>query len=427
MNDYRVQPTEVAQLERRASALYPLPARLSGLALVALAIGAVGFGVGLAVAPGRAWAALLANWLFWTGLCAASLVVAATFNIVGAWWGRVIQRVLTGLAAFLPFSVIPLLALWFGREHIFPWLTVDHHNPWLDAGPLFARNLAMLVVFIVVGMVYMKHMLRLDVGTLVEEGRIPREGLAARLSANWRGADVESRRSAGGQRTLAPIVILLYVLVFSFLSVDFEMSQTSHFRSTMYPVIYFIGCYYAAWAAAAILVALWRRVEPLQSLLVGPGIRDLGNMMWGAAIFFGYVLWCQYFVFWMGNLPHEAGWHIARWRTMPWAILSWAMLASGFIIPFFVLFARGVKQSPRALASVAVLSLLGVFLCRFFNIYPSLPDLGPSTLGLVEAAITVGFLGAVALPYLWLMRRVPPFPVEDPLFFRTLAARGVEV
>lgn len=427
MNEYRVKPKDVAQLEQRAAALYPLPARLNGLALAALVIGVAGFVGGLAVAPGRAWAALLVNWLFWTGVCAASLAVTATFNVAGAWWGRVIQRLLSGLSAFLPFSLIPLVMLWFGRAYIFPWITEGTHNPWLQAGPLFARNFAMLALFVAVGLLYVARMLRLDMGALVSEGRLPREGLAARLSGNWRGLEHERARSLGAQRMLAPLVILLYVLVFSFLSVDFEMSQSPHFRSTMYPVIYFIGCYYAAFAAAAVLVSLWRRVDPLHTLLLGPNVRDLGNMVWGAAIFFGYVMWGQYFVFWMGNLPHEAGWHIIRWRTMPWTALSWTMLATGFIIPFFVLFARGVKNNPRALATLSLLPMLGVLLNRFQNVYPSLPNLGPSTFGLVEVAVSVGFVGAVALPYLWLMRRVPPFPVEDPNFFRAVAARGVEV
>jgi hypothetical protein len=41
--------------------------------------------------------------------------------------------------------------------------------------------------------------------------------------------------------------------------------------------------------------------------------------------------------------------------------------------------------------------------------------------------VTLGFLGAVALPYLWLVRRVPLFPIEDPLWLKSLATRGVKV
>jgi hypothetical protein len=270
-------------------------------------------------------------------------------------------------------------------------------------------------------------MLRLDVGRLVEEGRMERKGLAARLSANWRGLEDERKSSLRSQRTLAPIVVLLYALGFSILSVDLEMSQATEFRSTMFPVIYFIGCYYAAFATAAVLSYLWRSMDPLKEMLVGPNIRDLGNMIWGACIFFGYVTWDQYFVFWMGNLPHEAAWHITRWRTLPWGILAWVMLTLTFIAPFLLMFARGLKRNPSTLAAIAFLPVLGVLLNRFLNVFPSQPNLGPNTFGLVEAAVTIGFVGAVALPYLWLMRRVPAFPVEDPNFFRALAARGVEV
>ncbi len=47
--------------------------------------------------------------------------------------------------------------------------------------------------------------------------------------------------------------------------------------------------------------------------------------------------------------------------------------------------------------------------------------------GCWSASTALGFLGGVTLLYVWLMRRVPLFPVEDPMFFHAVAVREVEV
>jgi hypothetical protein len=103
------------------------------------------------------------------------------------------------------------------------------------------------------------------------------------------------------------------------------------------------------------------------------------------------------------------------------------MLAVVFIAPFFLLFNRILKRRSTALAAVGMLGLVGVLLQRFLNVMPSVAALGPTDFGLAEVTVTLGFIGAVALPYLWIVRRVPIFPIEDPLFIKALVTRGVKV
>lgn len=427
MSDRRLQPTEVRRLEGYAGALYKPAAWIQSAAIVCLLIGAVGFAVGLKMSPGRAWGAFLANFLFWTGLSMASMAMAATFNVSHAWWGRPIQRITSALSAFIPVALIPLGILWFGRHEIFWWLEEADRSPWLRIGPLFIRDAAILVIASCFALWSMRGSIRPDLGAMIEDGVIPRTGFAAWVTRGWTSRGEEKARSMLTLKVLAPVYLLVYVFGMSFLIIDLAMSLNPGFRSTMFPVIYWIGEYFGSFAAATILLCCWRTLKPLDELFSVAYARDLANMLWGTSIFWGYVNWSQYFVIWMGNLPTESAYVAARWRTQPWEPLAYAMLACSFLVPFFLLFLRGLKRTPNAIAAIGALGLLGILIQRFLDIFPGMRTLGPSDFGLVEIAVTIGFLGAVALPYLWLMRRVPVFPVEDPLFLRGLATRGVEV
>lgn len=429
MNENRLQPEEVKSVNRSAATVYSPAAWLTPLAIVLVIIGIVGFMAALQISPGRAWGAFLANFLFWTGLAAAAVAIVATFNIAGSWWGRVVQRFVSPLATFLPVSLIGLLILWFGRNDLYQWTTWAERPEWLTSVPgVFIRDAVIILVMSVLGLWILFREARVDLGAMMEAGRLETpKGFVASLVKGWRGSEPEQLKTRRVMRTVSPIIIIFYVLGFTAISFDLEMSIARHWQSSMFPGIYWLGQFYAGFAATTVLLMLWRGRAPVDKVVSSHNLMDLGNMMWGCCIFWGYVNWAQYFVLWNGNFPHEASWHILRWRVQPWEGLAFVMLAVVFIAPFILLFNRLLKRQTAALAAVGFLGMLGVLLQRFLYVMPSVATLGPTDHGLAEVTVTLGFIGAVALPYLWFTRRTPLFPVEDPLFFKAVAARGVKV
>jgi hypothetical protein len=428
MNDNRLNPEEVQTIERTAASIYPPPAWTSIAAVVLLVIGIVGFTAALKISPGRAWGAFLANFLFWTGLAAGALAVVATFNIAGSWWGRMVQRLLTPLMGFLPFSLIGLLILWFGKDTIYQWVGWADRPAWLaNPSTVFIRDAIIILAMAIIGLWILYREFRVDLGAMGQANRVGSKGFTAFVTRGWKGNEREQMTTQRFIRNISPIIIFLYALGMSAISFDLEMSVQRHWQSSMFPGIYWLGQFYAAFAATTILFALWRLRAPVDEVISEHNLMDLGNMMWGACIFWGYVNWAQYFVLWMGNIPHEAAWHILRWRVAPWESLAFIMLACVFIAPFLLLFNRLLKRRAVPLAAVGVLAFVGVLLQRFLYVMPSVAHLGPTDYGLAEVTVTLGFLGAVALPYLWIVRRVPLFPIEDPLWLKSLATRGVKV
>src|SRR4051794_30412627 len=88
----------------------------------AAALGLASFGAGLVFAPGAAWGAVLACFLFWTGAAQGGPLLASAFHITEARWGRVVQRFSEVLGILLPLTLLGPPLLWLGRPHLFPEL-----------------------------------------------------------------------------------------------------------------------------------------------------------------------------------------------------------------------------------------------------------------------------------------------------------------
>ena len=84
---------------------------------------------------------------------------------------------------------------------------------------------------------------------------------------------------------------------------------------------------------------------------------DLGNLLFTLVVVWTYLVWCQFMLIWIGDLPRDNVWWLARSRGGWWWIAI-SIAVFQFAVPFFFLLLRAVKQNIRALASIAVLVLI---------------------------------------------------------------------
>jgi len=79
------------------------------------------------------------------------------------------------------------------------------------------------------------------------------------------------------------------------------------------------------------------------------------------------LFFAQYLTIWYENLPDETPFIIMRYGIgkSPWGWMGWAAFIIGYAIPFIVLQSRKVKQTPRLVAPIAIVILLGVSLERY--------------------------------------------------------------
>jgi hypothetical protein len=390
----------------------PMPKAVGTTALVLSVIGLIAFVVGLFVAPDRVWRAYHVNWLFFASLSSAGVVFVAVQRITTARWSRAIIRFMEGYVAFLPVAfVLLLLSVFVGKGHIFPW---THEAPpvtekvlYYNGAFLTTRVLIAFGLLTLLSLWYIYTSVRLDVGLVPEAGAGWARGLRARMRNGFRDERRELHSTHSLQGKLAVALVILFAYGWSILSFDLSMGMSLHFQSTLYGWWFFMGAWLCALTLFTLLTLAWRRFLAAELLVTDVHFHDLGKLCFAFTAFWGYLTFGQYLVIWYGNMPEETHW--ARLRLIdPWATSTVIAVVAVFVAPFFGLLSKAAKLFKPTLVLFTVVSLVGMWLVRYLEVYPSLYGEGAGLpLGIWEIGVTLGYVGLWGVCYLAFMNAFP--------------------
>ncbi len=390
----------------------PVAPRFKQIALVLAVLGLIVFIVGAATGNDRAWHAWHVNWLFFTVIASAGVMLSAVQRIVTARWSRAVIRISEANVAFLPAAFVMLLVTIIGKGHIFPWV---HEPPtqaekalWLDPTFWSIRTAMVFALLASLSLWYVYTAVRLDVGVLPEWGANWAKGIRARMRAGFG----EERRELHSTHSLQGKLAVFLVLVFAFgwvvLSWDLSMSIDPHFQSTMYGWQFFMGGWLCNIMLMSLLVRAWRNQMGAHNVITESHFHDIGKLAFGFTAFWGYLTFSQLLVIWYGNMAEET--HFFRARLIdPWTPLTVAVPILAFVLPFFGLLGKFPKIFTPTMSIFAVTSLLGIWLHRYLEIYPVIyqQTVTAAPIGLWEIGIFLGYLGTWGYCYLSFMDAFP--------------------
>jgi hypothetical protein len=157
----------------------------------------------------------------------------------------------------------------------------------------------------------------------------------------------------------------------------------------------------------ALIVRWWRDFMNAHEVITDTHLHDIGKLCFAFTAFWGYLTFAQLLVIWYGNIGEET--HYLRLRMIgPWMKVSMAVIYMVFLIPFVGLLGKKPKLYTPVMASIAALSIIGMWLHRYLEIYPNAhPEATMLPFGLWEVGITAGFLGLFAWSYLAFMDAFP--------------------
>jgi len=320
------------------------------LALAAAVLGALAVVAALAfgLAPTAA-AALVASWLFFAGLSAGSVALAAALRIAHGGWARpIVPLAEAGAAFFVPASAL-LVVVIAARA------VLVHGAPVAPAAVRLVLSAALVFA------------------------------LGARFVATARAPDAEPGRVRGA----AVVYVLGYVVGLSVWAYDLVMALSEGPPFTVVPAYYFLGAFLSGLAWVALVAAL-RDVS-------GPDLRhDLGKLLFGFIVVWSYLLWALFLPTWYGNVPEEAAVLLRRWSG-PWKPVTAAVLVAVFAWPFWLLFSERLKRRRATLALGAGTILLGLWGERFLLVLPSLELPGGALALALGAAVALGVAGTFVL------------------------------
>ncbi len=391
----------------------PLSRGIYAATLALFAAGVVTFIIGLAVAPDRVWRAFHANWLLFASLSSAGCTFVAVQRITTARWSREVIRLLEGYVAFLPVAfVFLLLSVFLGKNHIFPWTHEAYPVPEKAVyfNPTFftIRVIGVFAILTLLSIWYIYTSVRLDVGMNPEwQGARWAAGIRARMRARFGEERREIHSTHSRQGKLAVFMVFVFGFGWSVLAWDLSMGLSLHFQSALYGWWFFMGAWLSALALFTLLVLWWRRYLGAYDLIKEVHFHDLGKLIFAFTAFWGYLTFGQYLVIWYGNLGEET--FFMRLRLIsPWMPVTLTSVVLIFAFPFFGLLSRAAKVFLPTLAFFATASVVGMWLMRYIEVYPSAYGEVPlAPFGLWEIGILLLYLGAFGWVYAKFMDALP--------------------
>jgi len=348
----------------------------------------------------------LVSFLFFLSLALGGLFFVLIQYASQGGWGVVLRRIGETTFATIPVMAVLFIPVLLGLHDIYSWSVpgaaeqdalLRWKAPYLNVPFFLIRAAIFFACWSFIALVYYQRSRGQD-----ETGD---PAVSARL-----------RRFAG------PSIIVL-ALTQTFASVDWIMSLTPHWYSTMFGVYFFAGSFVGFIALLSVVAVAMRRAGLLDTVITPEHLQDIGKLLFGFTAFWAYIAFSQFFLMWYANLPEETIWYKARLEGS-WKIISILLMAGHFGVPFFYLMGYAVKRRGWTLALGGAWLLAMHFIDIYWLVMPTLHPEGlrPSLLD-IAALLAVG--GTFVAAASWLMRRQALVPVRDPRIAESLAFENV--
>jgi hypothetical protein len=348
----------------------------------------------------------LVSFLFFLSLALGALFFVLIQYAVQGGWGIVLRRIGETVFVTLPVMAALFLPVLLGLRDLYSWTVpgaAEHDAllqwkaPYLNVPFFLIRAALYFGIWSFIALLYYRGSRRQDV--------TGDPGVSARL-----------RRLAG------PAIIVL-ALTQTFAAIDWIMSLTPHWYSTMFGVYFFAGSFVGFIALLSVVAVAMRGAGLLDTVINAEHLHDIGKFLFAFTAFWAYIAFSQFFLIWYANLPEETVWYAARMEGS-WMTVSLVLMAGHFGAPFFYLMGRAVKRKGSTLAVGGAWLLTMHFVDLYWQVMPTLHPEGfrPSFLD-VAAFVTVGgcFVAAAG----WLLRRQALVPMRDPRLAESLALENV--
>ncbi len=358
-------PAVVRTFQRRAL--------IVGLVFSALAL------IGAFLRPDDFFRAYLIGFMDWLGVTLGALAFLMVRHVTGGVWGMVIQRIQIAAMKCLPLMMVLFVPILFGLPHLYIWArpldtVADPHlrehladitQTYLNPHGFLLRAVIYFAIWYVLVFFLSKWSEELD--------HPPMRDTSARSKA----------LSAPG--------LILYSLAIGFATIDWMMSITPGWISTMYPLIILIGEVMSAMCFCVVVERILSRTEPMSRMLQPKFVHDHGKWMLAFVMVWAYFSFSQLLIMWAGNLPEEITYYFRRFHG-GWQFAGLFLVVFQFAVPFALLLSRRLKRDIRQLALLAVWIMVMRWVDLYFMIEPNYSETFRLTWLDVVVAIAIGGL-----------------------------------
>jgi hypothetical protein len=348
----------------------------------------------------------LVSFLFFLSLALGALFFVLIQYATQGGWGIVVRRIGETVFATVPVMAALFVPLLFGLHDLYSWSVpgaAEHDAllrwkaPFLNVPFFLIRAALYFGLWSFIALLYY--------------------GLS-------RGQDATGDPAVSARlRGLAGPAIIVLALTQTFASIDWIVSLTPRWYSTMFGVYFFAGSFVGFIALLSVVAPAMRRARLLDTVISAEHLHDIGKFLFAFTAFWAYIAFSQFFLIWYANLPEETFWFKARLEGS-WMTISLLLMAGHFGIPFFYLMGRAVKRRGGTLAVGGTWLLAMHFMDLYWQVMPTLHPEGISP-SILDLAAFVAIGGCFVAAASWLMRRQALVPLRDPRLAESLAFENV--
>jgi hypothetical protein len=335
----------------------PPAADLDRLGRAALGVGGAGAlaTAGFALAnPARFFQAYLVAYVWVLGLAVGSFGLMSIHHLSRGGWGLMIRRILEAATRTIPLLALAFAPIPLGMKTLYPW--AGSHAPahgsgfraaYLTPNGFVVRAALCFAIWSVLSLALSKLSLKQD-----KTGEL---------------------RLAKRMQSLSAAAVILHVLAMTSCAIDWLMSLTPHWSSTIYGFYLIVGQIVAALAFVIVVSVFLAGRAPLAGRFRTEHFHDYGKLLLAFIMIWAYFSVSQFLIIWSGNLPEETSWYMSR-MSGGWKWFSLGLVLLHFVLPFVLLLSRSLKRDGARLARVAGMMMLVRWLDLHWLVAPAFSE-----------------------------------------------------
>lgn len=337
----------------------------------------------------------LTSYTFFLAATLGSLFFVIIQHLSSAGWSVTLRRVPEVIMQnflLLAFLFIPIL---FGMHDLYHWTHTDavaHDTilqgkvPYLNIKFFIVRAVLFFVIWILIARKFFKSSIRQD-----SSGE---KSITQKL------------------RSFSAPAVILFALSQTFASIDWVMSLTPHWYSTMWGVYFFAISIVLALALITFVLLILRKYGFLKDTVTVEHYHDMGKLLYGFNIFWTYIAFSQYFLIWYGNIPEETAFYHQHFQGS-WEKVALFLVIGHFLLPLIFFMSRHVKRNLKTHFVFVVWMMFISFVDIYWIIMPNLFPQGIS----LSVFDIFPFLGIGGLYFAFIFKRLAQhnlIPKSDP-------------
>jgi hypothetical protein len=380
--DYRA-PESVGRLQQRAFLV-------GGVALLLAIFGWLRY-------PDDFYRSYLMSYMLIFGFALGSLGLVMLQHLTSGLWGIMIRRPAESATRTLPLLLVLFIPILFGMKTLyFRWLdpreTLKQPLSAMQQWYLTKNNFAIRAV------IYFAVLLLLM--------------FIFNAWSRKQDVDRDDRSLRRRLKMLAGPGIILYVFVVSFAAIDWVMSISPHWASTIYGFLFVAGQLISSLSLMIAIIVMMASAEPFASIMKPRYLHDLAKLLFAFNMLWAYFGFSQLLIIWAGNQPEEITFFRSRLYGT-WGIVAVIVLIFHFFVPFFVLLPQDVKRSTRWMPKIALWMIFMRLVDLFWLTRPEFAEHGVKFTWL-DLVVPIALIGLWLGFFAWNLKREPLFPLGDP-------------